>query len=73
MKIVKVEGMHCPRCQARIENAVSKLENVKSVKTDLKKQEVKVKGEVTSDLLKGAIEEAGYTVIDITEKKGLFS
>ena len=43
MKVIKVEGMNCSRCQARIEEAVKKVDGVKSVKTDLKNKEVKVK------------------------------
>ena len=73
MKIIKVEGMNCSRCQARIEEAVKKVEGVKSVKTDLKNKEVKVKGEVTSEVLQTVITETGYKVVSIAEKKGLFN
>ena len=72
MKVIKVEGMNCPRCQARIEDALKIVEGVKSVKIDLKNKEVKVKGEVNSETLESIIIETGYKVVSITEKKGLF-
>lgn len=72
-KIVEISGMNCPKCQARIENAVKALEGVKSVKTDLKKKTATVSGDVPTEILQKAIVDAGYTVVNITEKKGLFS
>lgn len=72
-KIVEISGMNCPKCQARIENAVKALEGVKSVKTDLKKKTATVSGDVSTEILQKAIVDAGYTVVNITEKKGLFS
>ncbi len=72
-KIIQVEGMTCGHCQARVEKALNAVAGVKA-KVDLKKKTATVEtdGSVTDDVLKGAVEEAGYTVTSIEEKKGLF-
>ena len=33
--ILKVEGMHCPKCDARVEKAVGAIEGVASVKATM--------------------------------------
>lgn len=73
MKIIKVDGMNCSKCQARVETALKNVEEVKSVKINLKEKEVRVKGDVKDELLINAITGAGYVVVNIKEKKGLFS
>ena len=72
-KIIEIKGMNCPKCQARIEEALSKVSGVKSAKTDLKKKVAVVSGEATDEALTKAVVDAGYTVISVSVKKGLFS
>ena len=59
-----VEGMMCNHCEKRVKDSVSKVDGVKAVKADHKKGKVTVNTskEVESDLIKNAIEEAGYKV-----------
>lgn len=71
-KIIEISGMNCSKCQARIENALNSLEGVKSVKTDLKKKTATLTTELSDEILAKAVVDAGYTVLSITEKKGLF-
>lgn len=64
-KEFSVEGMHCEKCAARVENAVKSVDEGASVKINLKKKSVVIK----SDDLKAdavyidAITEAGYSVL----------
>jgi len=72
-KVIAIEGMTCSHCQARVEKALNAVDGVKA-KVDLKKNTATVEAgsQVTDDLLKKTVEEAGYTVTSIEEKKGLF-
>jgi len=72
-KIIAIEGMTCSHCQARVEKALNAVDGVKA-KVDLKKNTATVEADsqVSDDLLKKTVEEAGYTVTSIEEKKGLF-
>ncbi len=75
-KVLTIEGMHCNHCQAKVENALSHVEGVQDVKVKLAKGEAIVHMEDGKDLdekMKKAIEEVGFSVVKIEEKKGLFS
>lgn len=65
--VVKVEGMMCQHCAKQVEDALSKLSGVKSVKVDLsgKKATVKCKEEIPEAAFKTAIEEAGYQFVGL--------
>ena len=69
-KIVSIEGMSCEHCAARVEKAISAVENVEKVDVKLKKKcaVVHSKAAVSDDEIKKAVEEAGYTVTGIEEK-----
>lgn len=72
-KIIAVTGMTCGHCQARVEKALNSIPGVKA-SVDLKKNIAAVDADssVTDEALTKTIEEAGYTVTSIQEKKGLF-
>ena len=67
MKTVYVEGMMCEHCKARVEKALSEVEGVLSANVSLeeKKASVELEKEVSNEVLKKAVEDAGYTVKDI--------
>jgi copper ion binding protein len=73
-KVIKVSGMTCEHCKARVEKALSSVDGVKSAKVDLKKAEATVSfsKDVADDVLKKAVIDAGYEAGEITEKKGFF-
>ncbi|MBR2021262.1 MAG: heavy-metal-associated domain-containing protein [Clostridia bacterium] len=73
-KIITVEGMHCIHCAGSVEKAVSALDGIKEAKVNLDKKvcTAKLSGEVTDESIKNAIKEAGFEVIGIETKKGLF-
>ena len=66
-KILKIEGMMCPHCEAHTEKALLAIDGVESVKASHveKKATVTLKKEVADAVLKAAVEEAGYNVIGI--------
>ncbi len=63
---MKVEGMSCGHCSARVEEALNAIEGVKA-EVDLKKKTayVTLEKETAEDTLKKAVEEAGYHVEEI--------
>jgi copper ion binding protein len=73
-KTIKIEGMTCSHCQARVEKALNSISGV-DAKVDLKKKAAVVSfdGDISDALFKDAVTEAGYEVVSIEEKKGLFS
>ena len=62
--VIKVEGMMCPHCQARVENVCKAVEGATNAVVDLQKKQVTVTGNANLDELKKAITDAGYQVID---------
>lgn len=72
-KIIKIEGMSCGHCQAKVEKVLNALDGVEA-KVDLKKKAavVNLTSEIADSALKDVITEAGYEVVSIEEKKGLF-
>lgn len=73
-KIMEISGMSCGHCQARVEKVLNELDGVQA-KVDLKKNiaVVQLSKEVSDDVLKATVTEAGYEVGTISVKKGLFS
>ena len=63
-KIVKIEGMMCPRCQAHVEKALNALPGVTAA-VDLEAGTATVQGQVSDEALTQAVTEAGYTVVSI--------
>lgn len=74
-KIIKIEGMSCEHCKKRVEDALSAISGVSSAKVNLKEKEavVSLKEEVSDEILKNAVKEAGYEPKSVEVKKGLFS
>ena len=64
-KTFKVPDMSCGHCKAAVEGELNKLSGVEHSNANFEKGIVEVRsddGRVTTDELRGAIEEAGYTV-----------
>lgn len=64
-----VEGMSCEHCSARVEKALNEIGGVKA-EVNLKKKAayITLEKEVDDQTLKGAVEEAGYSVTDISRE-----
>ena len=64
-KTLSVVGMSCGHCKAAVEGELIKLSGVEAASADIEKCTVEVsydEAKVTTEDLRGAIEEAGYTV-----------
>ncbi len=66
-KTLTIEGMSCNHCKGRVERALKELDGVESAVVDLEKKTatVEISGDVSDDVLKAAVEDAGYDVVSI--------
>ena len=64
MKQYNVNGMSCAACSARVEKAVSKLDNVTSCSVSLLTNSMGVEGTATPQEIIKAVEDAGYGASD---------
>lgn len=62
--VIKVNGMMCPHCKARVESVCKAVAGVADAVVELQKKQVTVVGEADVDTLKMAITEAGYEVVE---------
>ncbi len=62
-QVLKVEGMMCVHCKARVESVCKELPGVTDAVVDLQAKQVTVMGDVDRSLLADAITKAGYEVI----------
>ena len=64
-KTLRVPDMHCGHCKTAVESELNKLSGVEYSRADVEKGAVEVffeEGKVSTENLKEAIEEAGYTL-----------
>ena len=66
-KTLVIEGMMCAHCEANVKNALAKIDGVKDVEVSAKKGTavVTVENNIDENLLKTAIENSGYKVLNI--------
>ncbi len=66
-KIMHVEGMMCPHCEANVKKALEAIEGVTSAEADHEKgiAEVVMDKEISDEVLKGAVEARDYKVTGI--------
>ncbi|MBQ8782441.1 MAG: heavy metal translocating P-type ATPase [Clostridia bacterium] len=65
-KVLSIEGMMCPHCQAHVLKALEAVEGVESVEVSLEEKNatVTLKADVSNEVLTKAVTNAGYTVTD---------
>lgn len=63
-KTMKIEGMMCMHCSGRVESVLNAIEGV-SAKVDLEKKIATVTGDVSDEVLRKAVTDAGYEVVSI--------
>ena len=61
--VIKVEGMMCTHCKARVETVCKAVPGAVDAVVDLEAKQVTVTGDAAADALKKAIVDAGYEVI----------
>jgi len=66
-KVIKIEGMMCEHCKARVEKALAETEGVEKVDVDLKKGTATVKSNdlPKDEVLTKAVTDQGYKVVEI--------
>jgi len=66
-KTMKIKGMMCKHCEARVKNTLEALPEVSEAAVSHKKGTAKVtlSAELANDVLKKAVEDQGYPVLDI--------
>ena len=66
-KTLKIEGMMCAHCEARVKKALEALDGVTSAEVSHEKGSaiVTLANDVPNDVLKKAVEEQDYTVVSI--------
>ena len=65
-KQLRIEGMHCENCQARVENAINRLEGAAcTVNLKRKTATVSYSAEISDSQLKQIVEKLGYQVTEI--------
>lgn len=64
VKTLKVEGMMCTHCEARVKKALEAIDGVESAAPDHNKNEcvVVLNRDVADEVLKKVVEDQGYTV-----------
>ena len=67
VKLVSIEGMSCEHCVAAVKKALTAVEGVSNAEVDLESKQAKVdaSASVTDDMLRAAVEDAGYEVAKI--------
>ncbi len=63
-KVMKIEGMMCPRCVAHVEKALGTIPGI-TVVVNLEAGTATITGEAENEALTAAVTEAGYTVLGI--------
>lgn len=63
---LKIEGMMCPHCEARVKNALESLAEVASAEVSHEKGTavVTLDSEISADKLKETVEAQGYKVLE---------
>lgn len=62
IRIYSVPGISCGHCKTAIEGEVAKVPGVERVEVDVDARTVLVAGTADDDLVRGAVDEAGYDV-----------
>ena len=66
-KQIKIEGMTCGHCSARVEKALNAMAGVTEAKVDLanKTATINITQDIDDNVLREAIDDAGYDVAEI--------
>lgn len=62
MTTIKVQGMKCQHCSGSVQKALENLDGISGVKVDLDTGLVSFDGTANEELVKTAVEKAGFTL-----------
>ncbi len=60
-----IPDMSCNHCKLKINNALKEIKGIDSIRIDVDKKMLEIKGAVDKSLVINAIENAGYKAIEI--------
>ena len=63
-KTIRIEGMHCPHCSARVEKALAGL-GMKNISVDLAAKCAYAEGDASIKQITDEIEDLGFEVISV--------
>ena len=72
LALIRIEGMHCHKCEQAIQKALSHLPGVHEVEVDFNSGQASVlfdRGAVTARQLMDAVETAGYHATGFTQRQ----
>ncbi len=72
-RVIEVDGMCCKRCAERAEKKLQLLDGVSGAKANFKKGVIFVETTLADEALAACVTEAGFTVKEIRERKGIFN
>lgn len=62
--VLKIEGMMCGHCKARVEKALKAVAGVETVEISLENKTATVTGSADASALRQAVTDAGYQVVE---------
>ena len=71
-RVIEVEDLCCKRCAERAEKKLLLLDGVSGAKANFKKNIIFVETELPDAALTACITDAGFTVKEIRDRKGIF-
>lgn len=64
MKKVLIDGMSCTHCSSRVEKMLNSIPGVNAT-VNLESKTAEVTGEVSDEMIRNAVEDAGFEVVSI--------
>ena len=64
---IQIEGMSCNHCVSHVKEALEGIAGINEVEVRLAEKCAIISGDVSETIIKEAIDDAGYDVIEITE------
>ncbi len=71
-RVIETEGMCCKKCAERAEKKLMLLDGVTCARANFKKGIILVETTLADEEIKTCVEDAGFKVTGIRERKGIF-
>ena len=71
-RVIETEGMCCKKCAERVEKKLLLQEGVSGARANYKKGTILVETTLSDGELIKIVTEAGFTVVKVRERKGIF-
>lgn len=71
-RVIEVDGMCCKRCAERAEKKLLLLDGVTGARANFKKGIILVESTLKDEELSACVADAGFTVKEVRERRGLF-